>query len=195
MNLVFLSKLLTGSGTIVAGAAAIFWFSGYFDEKRDREQYLADLSHQMPLAILPQIKRIAKSRTVRPIGLGVVEIPRLKLVSLIRPSSNDFDLARGVGHVEGTAKPGDHGLVALAGHRDSFFRSLREVRIGDTVRVKSPLSLRSYTVTETKIVEPADLSVLSPAEKDRIVLVTCYPFDFIGAAPQRFIVIAEPAAR
>ncbi len=183
-----IAKLLIVVGSLALGAAAVGTLTGYFEEKRDRGLYLASRSVEFDL-------ESANTVVVQPLGLGVIEMPRLKLTTLIRPTTSDFDLARGIGHIEGTSLPGTPGTIALAGHRDTFFRGLRHVRRGDEIKLQSAKDLRSYTVIQTKIVEPTDVSVLRRAARDRVVLVTCYPFEFVGSAPQRFIVIAEPSDR
>ena len=95
------------------------------------------------------------------------------------------------GHVPGTALPGDAGNAAFAAHRDTFFRPLKDVREGDEIAVATPSGNYRYVVTAISIVEPEDLSVLSPTAESVLTLITCYPFDYVGSAPQRFIVQAE----
>jgi LPXTG-site transpeptidase (sortase) family protein len=103
-------------------------------------------------------------------------------------------LRRAVGHIPKTALPGEPGNTGLAGHRDTFFRGLRDVRNGDRIDVTTPGAVLHYDVRSIRIVEPTDVSVLDPTPGSTLTLVTCYPFNYIGAAPKRFIVQAKMAA-
>jgi sortase A len=96
-----------------------------------------------------------------------------------------------VGHLPGTALPGQTGNMALAGHRDTFFRALRNLRLGDRIVVQSPEGSYEYEVETTAVVVPTDLSVLRSSADREITLITCYPFSWIGSAPYRFIVRAR----
>jgi sortase A len=119
---------------------------------------------------------------------GVLQIPSLNLTVPIFAGTSELVLNRGVGWIEGTAMPGEDGNLGLAGHRDGYFRALKNLKLGDTVEVESVGRTLSYRVTEIKIVEPTDVSVLDPTDEPSITLVTCYPFHFVGNAPQRYIV-------
>jgi sortase A len=96
-----------------------------------------------------------------------------------------------VGHMPGTALPWEPGNVGLVAHRDSFFRRLGEIKIGDAIRITVPGSEFTYRVTFTDIVDPREIWVLQAATGDTLTLITCYPFHFIGAAPKRFVVRAR----
>lgn len=122
---------------------------------------------------------------------GVLRIPALALVVPIYSGTTPPELNRGAGHIPGTAPLDGAGNAAIAGHRDGFFRALSRVRIGQTVYVETLSRTRRYRVTATKIVAPSDVSVLAPTARPSVTLVTCYPFYFVGPAPQRFIVRAE----
>ena len=119
---------------------------------------------------------------------GVLEIPALKLTVPIFAGTSDLDLNRGVGWIEGTAMPGEDGNVGLAGHRDGYFRGLKNLKLGDTIEVQSAGRTMRYRVSSLEIVEPTDVSVLDPTDVPSITLVTCYPFYYVGSAPQRYIV-------
>lgn len=123
--------------------------------------------------------------------VGRIEIPRLKLSALAREGVDVSTLRGSVGHVPGTAMPGDAGNAAFAAHRDTFFAPLRDVRRGDEVVVTTPAGIHRYAVVSTRIVDPSDVTVLRPTDGRTLTLVTCYPFDYIGTAPRRFIVQAE----
>lgn len=97
-------------------------------------------------------------------------------------------LSRGAGHFPGTADPGGRGNAAFAAHRDSFFRGLRRIEIGDRIRIETPRGEFRYRVTETYVVEPERVEVVESRGAPQVTLVTCYPFDYVGPAPRRFIV-------
>ena len=125
--------------------------------------------------------------------IGRVEIPRVGVSAMVREGDDVKTLRRAVGHVPGTALPGERGNAALAGHRDTFFRGLRDIRRGDEILVATRQGDVRYVVRSTRVVEPSEVSVLAPTAKSALTLVTCYPFNYIGAAPRRFIVRAELA--
>lgn len=132
----------------------------------------------------------ASARTpVRGETIGRIEIPRLGVNAIVRTGSDARTLRLAVGHIPGTAPPGG-GNTGLAAHRDTFFRRLGSIAVGDEIRVVTPERTYQYAVEETMIVEPTDVWVLDPTNEPVLTLVTCYPFRFIGAAPQRFIVRA-----
>jgi sortase A len=123
--------------------------------------------------------------------VGRIDIPRLGVSAIIKAGTDARTLNLAVGHITGTALPGEAGNVGLAGHRDTFFRRLRDIRSDDEIRVTTPSGVYRYLVHRTDVVEPTDLWVLDPTPYPALTLVTCYPFSYIGSAPQRFIVRAE----
>lgn len=122
--------------------------------------------------------------------IGRLEIPRLKLAVMVREGADEGTLSRAVGHIPGTALPGAIGNVGLAGHRDTFFRGLRNIRADDVIQVETTAGTYRYLVKSTKIVTPRDVSVLKASGGETLTLVTCYPFYYVGSAPKRFIVHA-----
>ncbi len=128
-----------------------------------------------------------------PPPLGVIEIPSLRLQVPILEGTDDLTLDRGVGHIAGTAAPGESGNIGIAGHRDGFFRGLKDIHVGDTIDLQSQQGNSHYRVDEIQIVSPDDVSVLEPRTKPSLTLVTCYPFYFVGSAPSRYIVHATLA--
>ncbi len=116
-----------------------------------------------------------------------MEIPRLGLSTVIFEGTGEDVLLRGAGHLRGSALPGETGNVVVAGHRDTFFRPLRNLREGDSIDLDLGSGLRHYVVAETEIVNPEDTEVLQATPRPMLTLVTCYPFYFVGNAPQRFI--------
>lgn len=122
--------------------------------------------------------------------IGRLEIPRLDLSVMVREGADEGTLRRAVGHIPGTALPGTIGNVGLAGHRDTFFRALRNIRADDTIELQTNAGTYRYLVKSTKIVTPRDVSVLEASGGETLTLVTCYPFYYVGSAPRRFIVHA-----
>lgn len=123
--------------------------------------------------------------------MGRIEIPRLGISAVVRAGSDARTLQLAVGHIPGTALPGETGNVGLAAHRDTFFRRLKDIRPDDIVRVVTPEGTFEYRVQRTNVVNPEDVWVLDPTEQPVLTLVTCYPFTYVGSAPQRFIVRAQ----
>ena len=123
--------------------------------------------------------------------LGRLDIPRLGVSAIVRAGSDAKTLRLAVGHIPGTALPGQDGNVGLAAHRDTFFRRLGEIRPDDVVRLVTRDGTFEYQVDGTQVVEPAETWVLNETPEPSLTLVTCYPFRYVGAAPQRFIVRAR----
>ena len=124
-------------------------------------------------------------------AIGRIEIPRLGVSAIIRTGSDARTLQLAVGHVPGTALPGEIGNVGLAGHRDTFFRRLEDIAPADVIRLVTPEGQFAYRVERTDIVQPTDVWVLDDAApRATLTLITCYPFTFVGSAPERFVVSA-----
>ncbi len=149
---------------------------GLWDEKRVREYQESLAAHVAP-------------------ALGILRIARINVEVPILEGTDDLSLNRGVGHVAGTPLPGESGNVSIAGHRDGFFRGLKDVVVGDKIEVITQQRTDTYLIDSISIVAPTDVSVLQPRPHSSLTLITCYPFYFIGSAPQRYIVqatIADP---
>jgi sortase A len=159
------------------------WFKG-----REIPSQAGPESNQ-PLTPLPGEKPPAHSMV-----LGRLEIPRLRVKAMVREGADESTLRRAVGHIPGTALPGGIGNVALAGHRDTFFRGLRNIQKNDKIDLETEDGTYRYVVQSTKIVGPRDVSVLAASSGETLTLVTCYPFYYIGSAPKRFIVRATQVA-
>jgi sortase A len=110
---------------------------------------------------------------------------------MLLEGTDELTLNRAVGHIEGTALPGQPGNVGIAGHRDGFFRGLEHLESGDALSVTTLEGVAHYEVAELEVVEPTAVEVLDPTAYDSLTLVTCYPFYYVGDAPQRFIVHAK----
>jgi sortase A len=125
-----------------------------------------------------------------PAPLAVLRIPRIGLEVPVFEGTGEVVLNQGVGHIEETAAPGSHGNSGIAGHRDGFFRGLKDVDTGDTIELETLQGKERYRVERIWIVNPEDVSVLDATPHRAVTLVTCYPFYFVGPAPQRYIVRA-----
>jgi len=130
-------------------------------------------------------------------AIGILRIPKIDVEVPILEGTDDLTLNRGVGHVAGTANPGESGNMAIAGHRDGFFRGLKDVAVGDKIELVTLQGSETFIIDRITIVQPTDVWVLQPRSQSSLTLITCYPFYFIGSAPQRYIVqasIASPSA-
>jgi sortase A len=135
-----------------------------------------------------QVKRPAKKGDV----LGRIDIPRLGVSVAVLQGTGSRTLRLGVGHIEGTPLPGELGNSGIAGHRDTFFRELKDIRPNDEIQFQTTTGLFRYEVDWVKVVEPDDTTVLKPSTTEStLTLVTCYPFYFVGPAPNRFGVHAR----
>ncbi|HSZ63016.1 MAG TPA: class D sortase [Terriglobales bacterium] len=123
--------------------------------------------------------------------LAVLRVSKVHLEVPVFEGTDDLTLNRGVGHIVGTVGPGEKGNTAIAGHRDGFFRVLKDLGPGDVIELLTPGRIDRYTVDKILIVRPDNVSVLQPRATRSLTLVTCYPFYVIGSAPQRFIVQAS----
>jgi sortase A len=123
--------------------------------------------------------------------IGRLTAPRLGLSAVVAEGISGRTLRRAVGHIPGTALPWEDGTVGLAAHRDTFFRRLKDVQVGDTFRLTTPQGSFEYVVRSLDIVTPDRADLLEPAATPRLALVTCYPFSVVGPAPSRFVVTAD----
>jgi sortase A len=182
--------MFTGIAILALGYCAAVWVDSRFYQAReslqfDRERLLKDVR-----AMRPRISLDPASPEDGQL-LGRLEIPRLGLSVMVVQGDRSGDLKRAIGHIPGTAFPGQPGNVGIAGHRDTFFRPLRDIRPNDNISLTYLGGTSHYRVVATKVVDPEDVQVLYPTGKDTLTLVTCFPFNYVGSAPRRFIVKAE----
>ena len=123
--------------------------------------------------------------------IGMISVPQIHLAAPVVEGVGDADLRKGVGHVPGSAQTGGLGNVVLAAHRDTIFRPLRAIQKGMDIRISGPDGTFHYQVDSMQVVAPDRLDVLEIANQPEVTLITCYPFNFIGSAPMRFIVKAH----
>jgi sortase A len=169
-------------------SAETLLYQAYEDRELDA---ILSSRQQQPTKLHDAKRRPGAVRPEAGSAIGRIEIPRLGVSAIIRAGSDARTLRLAVGHIPGTALPGDAGNVGLAGHRDTFFRRLRDIESDDEIVVSTPTDVYRYRVQRTDIVQPQDVWVLDPTETSSLTLVTCYPFSYVGDAPQRFIVRAE----
>jgi sortase A len=149
-----------------------------------------------PPAAAPSIAPPARIENVPPriannVLVGRLTIPRLHLSAIVREGTGENTLSLALGHIPGTALPGQKGNVAVAGHRDTIFRALRDIRKNDVIRFETLSGDYVYRVGSMDIVKPEDVGVLRPSGEPELTLVTCYPFYYVGSAPDRFIAKAR----
>ena len=179
--LVWLEAGLLALAAATLGYSVYIWVSTRaFQARAVRELQKQSSIHRAPPATAP----------VEGALLGQIEIPRVGVAAVILEGTAANTLQRAVGHIAGTALPGQAGNIALAGHRDTFFRPLRRIIRGDEALVTTPTRSSVYRVEETRILDPTDVEVLRPTGADTLTLITCYPFYFVGSAPKRFLVRA-----
>ncbi len=178
-----LSLVVAFAGALLLLAAGSEWFLGQYREDADRKELTRQWAAPLEVSLTPPVAGHT--------GLGILKIDRLHFEVIVRHGASDQALAEGLGWIPGTAQPGQHGNVGIAGHRDTFFRELQDVHVGDEVTLSTAAGDRHYQVQETRIVEPDELAVLAATREDYLTLVTCFPFRFVGPAPQRFIVRAR----
>ena len=140
-----------------------------------------------PAQDAPPVTRTVPDRSL----IGRLRIPRLQVSSMVREGIGESTLRVALGHIPGTALPGSPGNVGLAGHRDTLFRPLRQIRRDDLIRLETLGGTYTYRVERTEIVWPKNVSVLRVGRQPELTLVTCYPFYYVGAAPKRFVVRAR----
>lgn len=127
--------------------------------------------------------------------IGRLEIPDAGISAIVSAGTAAVTLRRGIGHIEGTALPGQSGNIGLAGHRDTAFRGLRNLQPGDRISLSTAFGSYDYAVESIQTVAPERVDVLDPSEHPTLTLVTCFPFDFVGPAPLRFVLRAREVAR
>jgi len=166
--------------SLTLGYCAFIWERAHYDQARGNWA-LDHAAADIPATLRPDPEGAL---------VGRIEVPRLDLSAVVFEGTTEDTLSRGVGHLTGSALPGGAGNLVLAGHRDTFFRPLKNIRVGDTIKVGGPSGEFDYRVDSTEIVNPDATEVLQPGNGEKLTLITCYPFSYIGSAPQRFIVTA-----
>jgi sortase A len=203
-----LERFLAILGMLLLGIYAIALIRGRVLSHAEVQRFMASRSHvQRP----PGVRAVAKNpdfslwsatrikdyreslaASFSP-AIAVLRIPKIHLEVPVLQGTDELSLNRAVGLIAGTASPGEDGNIGIAGHRDGFFRGLKDVRIGDTIELVSEMKTDAYIIDRIVIVDPTDISVLARRPRPSVTLVTCYPFYVLGSAPRRYIVQATLA--
>jgi sortase A len=185
-----IARLRRGAGVLLmaAGVNALAWVGLV----KARAAYVTWETIRLPAVSAVGDERTTAEATIRAgAPIGTIEIPRLRLATVVVEGDDATSLAVGAGHLPDTPFPWEPGNSAVAGHRDAEFRRLQSIRPGDVIRFTAADRELTYVVREMRVVDPTDLSVLEKTERPALTLVTCYPFHYIGPAPKRFVVRAE----
>ena len=188
-----LSSAVAAMGALILTLAATAAFEGWYSQwSARRELDRVPISGQpVHAAGEPRVQK-QNRRPERGELLAKLEIPRVNLSVVVLEGSDDAVLKKGPGHIEETALPGELGNVGIAGHRDTHFRPLRHIKLNDEVILKTKAVTMRYFIDSIHITHPTDMQILDPSPGPTLTLVTCFPFEFIGNAPMRYIVRATP---
>jgi len=206
-------------GVALLAVYAFFRIHAWFFQAYDSwsfDQVLKDRTHEVDASRLPESPRNPRNLEAEPEAanyrdwapgralahekslkrqlrgiVGRLLIPSLKLNVMVLEGTDPWTLNRAVGHIESTALPGRGGNVGISAHRDGYFRNLGHIGKGDEISIVTTENTYTYAVQSTQVVNPGDVEVLSPSDQPVLTLVTCFPFYFVGDAPQRFIVKAQ----
>lgn len=179
-----------GSVLLMGGAALLGWCGWVWLQADLAQRHARELLARHPAIHAPSRQAHAR-RLHRGDLLGELAIPRLHLSVMVLEGDDARILSLAAGHIAGTAVVPGTGNIAIAAHRDTFFRPLRSIRPDDLITLKTPGGLTRFEVSDTEVVRPTDMEVLNRAPGRDLTLVTCYPFHYIGHAPKRFIVHAR----
>lgn len=199
-------RLFAIFGLLLLGIVAIALIRGRILSHAEVQRFMASRSHvqQHPAGIrtvaeapdfrLWSVQRIkdyqeSLAAAFSP-AVAVLRIPKIHLEVPVLQGTDELSLNRAVGLITGTASPGEDGNIGIAGHRDGFFRGLKDVKVGDTIELVSETNTDAYIIDRIVIVDPTDISVLARRPRPSVTLVTCYPFYVLGSAPRRYIVQA-----
>lgn len=192
--------MLVGAIALLGYCTFVLLDSWYFQNRQSRDldrllrnAHTASANHQTPQTEPPPAPQAPPEVAAGDL-IGRIEIPRLGLSAVVVEGIGRRDLRRAVGHIPGTALPGQPGNAAIAGHRDTFFRPLKDVAVDDIIVLTTQWGEYRYRVVWSRMTTPDDVAVLDPTTIEVLTLVTCYPFYYVGPAPDRFIVRAEKIA-
>lgn len=185
-------------GLVIVGVTCLLWVGATW-----LSAFLYQVGHSVSPETLdhtldhPEAVRAAhgvEAAAEAPAPIGRLEIPRFGLSVVVAEGDDENTLKVAVGHLPDTSLPWQEGNTALAGHRDTFFRPLRRIQVGDEIRLVTGRGTFRYRVSRHTVVDPDALWVLDASPAAALTLITCYPFDYVGPAPRRFIVHAERLA-
>jgi len=189
---------------LVAGLCAVGYCAVAFVEAAHYQDWARDQMRKASLSVAEPLTTRGSATMSQPTAFGVgpgvdpgmtlvarIDIPRVHVSDMVAEGTSPQVLRVAVGHIPGTALPGQAGNVALAAHRDTFFGRLGELKSGDLIRIAVPGRQYLYSVKFTDVVLPNETWVLQPSTGQLLTLVTCYPFHYVGPAPKRFVVRAR----
>lgn len=180
-----LQVVCTAAGLFLISWCAVECVGAGLYQAREERRFVSNGAHAAPAR--------ARTRPLPGSTIGRIRIPRIGMSAMVIEGANEAALKLAPGHLRGTAMPGEGSNIAVAGHRDTFFRPLRFVQTNDEIDLTTSYGGYRYRVVSTEIVIPSDVRILYPTARETLTLVTCYPFNFVGAAPKRFVVRAECA--
>ena len=172
------------AGIAILGYCAYAWLDARVYQ-RNEERSFEEMTHSAPPRLPGKVPPPVPHAV-----LGKIDIQEVGISAMIAEGVDHGTLKRAVGHIPGTALPGEDGNIVLAAHRDTFFRPLRNIQKGDEIALTTWNGAFRYRVESIQVVGPDDVGVLQPTSLPTLTLVTCYPFYFVGSAPKRFIVRA-----
>ncbi|HEX2494575.1 MAG TPA: class D sortase [Steroidobacter sp.] len=193
-------RIVLALGALLCGVYALALTAGELGRRHDVASFsnnVAGFSRADPVHTSPDQSLWSRTRVQAFLAsqgmaagepIGVLRARSLKLVAPLYPDSSELHLNRGAGLIEGMSQPDEGGNVGVAGHRDGFFRVLKDIRRGDILEVQTRARLHRYRVESISVVDAADHRLLADTEEPTITLVTCYPFYYLGHAPRRFVV-------
>ena len=186
-------RVWVGSALWVMGALALTWCGWEWHESFETQARARRWLKTAPVLHAPvaqsRLPRLRRGDVVAELG-----IPRLHVSVMVLEGDDAGILKLAAGHIPGTGLPQSSGNIGIAAHRDSFFRPLRFIRNNDIITLKTPAGLSRFAVSDMEVVRPVDTTVLSPAPRRDLTLITCYPFFYLGSAPKRFVVHARRLA-
>lgn len=189
------SRIVFAAGVLLLAYAAYV----LVDERLYQARELNRLDHERQVVLdaaagipAPSL-RVAVPPPTDGTSIGEIRIHRLGVSVVVVQGESEAILERAVGHLARTALPGNEGNVVLAGHRDTFFRPLKDIREGDRITLRTAEHDFEYVVESTSIVNPTDVGVIEPSGGHTLTLITCFPFYYVGPAPNRFVVLAREA--
>jgi sortase A len=192
------ARIQTLLSFLLIAAGALFLFLGardYFSARLGQSEAARDF--EQPIPDTPSTRAAVQPAAVHPVAIGdtlaKLKIPRLGAELYVVEGDGPKELRRGPGHLAGSALPGGSGNCIIAGHRDTHFRVLKDIREGDDIILETPAGEYLYRVKHTHIVKPDDTASLRPTSSPELNLITCYPFYYVGSAPKRFVVEAQLA--
>ena len=179
------------AGVILLGHVVWAYSSMYFEQRHlAREWQLQQQQHQSQLATTSATTSTTASEDAAP-DLTLLSVPKINLESVVLEGTDNRSLRLGPGHLTDTPEPGQDGNAVISGHRDTFFRHLNDLQMGDDVLVQRGGKTFHYKVTGKRVVEPTDMAVIAPTKDSELTLLTCYPTYYIGPAPKRLVVFTK----